>query len=117
MPHGYVLTKKEIVRTGKERKVRLTEKEIARFKESPDLRSMVALVSKKLRVTPKLPVVGIFGIDAPSKRKSTAKPSGKELVFKQGDSWLSIQDDDGNYYTFDWGNSECCESPCGGPCE
>jgi hypothetical protein len=118
MPRGYTLSDKDFVRTGRETKVRLTAKEIGRFRKSQDLKSMVALMNKKLGVTLKPPFVGVIGIGGGSKQKSGGvKPRESSDWFRQGDTWLSIQDDDGSWYTFDWGNSECCQGDCAGPCE
>jgi hypothetical protein len=118
MPRGYVLNEKEIVGSGRGKKVRLTEKEVAPFRKSQDLEKLVAVMNKKLGVNLKPPFVGVIGVGGRAKQKSgSPKPRESSDWFKQGDTWLSIQDDDGSWYTYDWGNSECCQGDSAGPCE
>jgi hypothetical protein len=116
MPRGYEISEAKTTITGREKKVKLTAREVTRYAGSVDIESVAAVLRDKMGAKLKPPYVGIFGVEK-SSRSSSKGPKGRALEFKQGDTWLSIKDDDGTYYTYDWGNDCCCQTECGGPCE
>src|SRR5579862_1066264 len=99
MAQGYELKEKQIVRTGREKKVRLTEKEISDTRNAHDPEALATLIGKKLGVKIKARKVGVFGIGASEKASKGPKPREEGFVVEKG--WWSVQDEDGTWYTFD----------------